>query len=43
MALGLYCSPEYQISFDSFGFSVQEKQFKIHFQEELEDSCDLEF
>ena len=30
--VALYRSPEYQISFESFSLSVQEKQFKIHFQ-----------
>ena len=29
----LYPSPEYKTSFESIGFSVQVKQFKIHFQD----------
>ena len=29
----LYCSPEYQKSFESVGLSVQEKKFNIDFQD----------
>ena len=35
--MALYHSPEYQTSFESTDLSVQEKKFKINFQD---DGCD---
>ena len=31
--MALYCSPDYQTSFESVGLSVQEKKFNIDFQD----------
>ena len=31
--MALYGSPDYQMSFESIGFSVQEKKFDIDFQD----------